>query len=264
MPARDPTAAASIAAPAAAPGAGREPEPAAVAVETVERELGAAPAETVLRRVVVDGRVGRAALVSSFGADSAVLLHMIAGLDAATPVLFVDSRKLFDETLAYRDRLVAEFGLTAVRTVRAGAAALARADPQGTRHRDDPDGCCAARKVAPLAAALAGFDAWITGRRRHQTPLRAAMGRFERDGDGRIKVNPLADWSHADVAAYRRRHRLPPHPLEARGYASIGCAPCTTAVAPGEDPRAGRWRAHGKTECGLHLRDGRLVRAGGG
>jgi len=206
----------------------------------------------LLRRVLVDGCLGRAALVSSFGADSAVLLHLAAGIDAATPVLFVDTGKLFDETLAYRDRLVAELGLTAVRTVGPDPEVLARRDPTGERHRLDPDGCCELRKVQPLEAALAGFDLWITGRRRHQAATRAGMARLERDGAGRLKLNPLADWSPADVTAYRRRHRLPAHPLETRGYPSIGCAPCTTAVRPGEDPRAGRWRHLTKTECGLH------------
>ena len=206
----------------------------------------------LLTRVLLDGALGRTALVSSFGVDSAVLLHLAAGIDAATPVLFVDSGKLFDETLAYRDRLVAELGLTAVRTVAPDPAVLVRRDPTGERHALDPDGCCDLRKVQPLEAALAGFDVWITGRRRHQATTRAGMRRVETDAAGRLKLNPLADWSPADVADYRRRHRLPAHPLEARGYTSIGCAPCTSPVAPGEDPRAGRWRHLRKTECGLH------------
>jgi phosphoadenosine phosphosulfate reductase len=209
-------------------------------------------AEALLRRVLVDGAFGRAALVSSFGADSAVLLHLAAGIATDAPVLFVDSGKLFDETLAYRDRLVAEFGLRDVRTVGAEPAVLARRDPTGERHLLDPDGCCELRKVQPLEAALAGFDVWITGRRRHQAATRAGMERLERDAAGRRKLNPLADWSPADVAHYRRRHHLPAHPLESRGYKSIGCAPCTTAVRPDEDPRAGRWRHLPKTECGLH------------
>jgi phosphoadenosine phosphosulfate reductase len=218
-------------------------------------------AQALLGRVLVDRAFGRVALVSSFGADSAVLLHLVAGVDADTPVLFVDSGKLFAETLDYRDRLIAELGLRAVRTVGPDPAVLARRDPTGERHALDPDGCCEIRKVEPLEAALAGFDAWLTGRRRHQAATRASMGRLERDAAGRVKLNPLADWSPADVARYRRRHQLPAHPLESRGYRSIGCAPCTTAVGPGEDPRAGRWRHHPKTECGLHLAEAR--RSGG-
>jgi phosphoadenosine phosphosulfate reductase len=228
--------------------------PSAAPASRADRADRAEAARTLLTRVLVDGALGRTALVSSFGADSAVLLHLAAGIDAATPVLFVDSGKLFDETLAYRDRLVAELGLTAVRTVGPDPAVLARRDPTGERHGLDPDGCCDIRKVQPLDAALAGFDVWITGRRRHQAVTRTTMRRLERDAAGRLKLNPLADWSPAEVAAYRARHRLPPHPLEARGYQSIGCVPCTTPVAPGEDPRAGRWRHRPKTECGLHGR----------
>ena len=233
-------------------------------MEALDRSFaGAAPASradrtddarALLARVLVDRALGRAVLVSSFGADSAVLLHLAAGVDADMPVLFVDSGKLFEETLAYRDRLVAELGLRAVRTVGPDTEVLARRDPTGERHQLDPDGCCEIRKVEPLEAALVGFDLWITGRRRHQAATRASMPRLERDGAGRLKLNPLADWSPADVAAYRRRHHLPAHPLETRGYRSIGCAPCTTPVAPGEGPRAGRWRHRPKTECGLHGR----------
>jgi phosphoadenosine phosphosulfate reductase len=255
----EPAGAAATAADDAA-AAGARPERTAARLERAHAD---ADARTLLARVLSGGVLGRTALVSSFGADSAVLLHLVAQIDRATPVLFVDSGKLFDETLAYRDRLVDELGLTAVRTVAPSAAALARGDPAGARHAHDPDGCCGLRKVAPLAAALDGFDAWLTGRRRHQAATRARLARFETDAGGRIKLNPLADWSAADAEAYRARHRLPRHPLVDHGYASIGCAPCTTPVAPGEDPRAGRWRHHGKTECGLHLDGGRLVRGGG-
>jgi len=233
------------------------------AAARLERAHADADARSLLARVLRGGLLGRTALVSSFGADSAVLLHLVAAIDPATPVLFVDSGKLFEETLTYRDRLVAALGLTAVRTVSPGAEALARGDATGERHAHDPDGCCALRKVAPLEAALDGFDAWITGRRRHQAATRARLARFETDAAGRIKLNPLADWSAADAEAYRAGFALPRHPLVDHGYASIGCAPCTTPVAPGEDPRAGRWRHHGKTECGLHLDGGRLVRGGG-
>jgi phosphoadenosine phosphosulfate reductase len=232
------------------------------AVARLERDHAGCDARTLLARVFEEGLLGRAALVSSFGADSAILLHMVADIDPAVPVLFVDSGKLFAETLAYRDRLVAELGLTAVRTVGPSPEVLARRDPTGERHALDPDGCCHIRKVAPLEAALAPFDAWITGRRRHQATTRARMSRFETDQAGRIKLNPLADWSSGDVEAYRARHALPRHPLVDRGYASIGCAPCTTPVAAGEDPRAGRWRHLDKTECGLHLQGPRRPRHG--
>ena len=227
----------------------------------LERRYAAASAEGLLRGVLVDRAVGRVALVSSFGADSAVLLHMVAGIDPATPVIFVDTGKLFAETLAYRDRLAAELGLGHVRTVSPAAASLAAGDPTGERHAYDPDGCCHLRKVVPLDDALDPFDAWITGRKRHQADSRAGLGRFEHDEAGRVKINPLADWQPADIAGYLRRHRLPLHPLTGRGYSSIGCAPCTTPTGAGEDPRAGRWRGRGKTECGIHLVGGRLVRS---
>jgi len=226
------------------------------------RVHGGADAATLLRRLLIDAIVGRVALVSSFGADSAVLLHLVAAIAPATPVLFLDTGQHFAETLAHRDRLVAALGLRDVRTVRLAAATLARADPEGTRHRLDPDGCCRIRKIAPAEAALADFDGWITGRRRDQSPARARLARFERDREGRVKVSPLAAWSAADVEDYRARHDLPAHSLVAHGYPSIGCAPCTTAVAASEDPRAGRWRGRAKTECGLHVgADGRLTRA---
>jgi phosphoadenosine phosphosulfate reductase len=214
----------------------------------------------LLTQLVVDDFAGELALVSSFGADSVVLLHMIARIAPDLPVLFLDTGKLFAETARYRDALTAELGLADVRDVRPGPARLAAADPDGGLHARAPDRCCALRKTEPLEAALDGFAAWITGRKRFQSALRAEMPLFEEDGAGRIKVNPLAAWSRADVEAYIARHDLPRHPLVAKGYASIGCAPCTSPVAPGEDERAGRWRDSDKTECGLHLEGGRLVR----
>jgi phosphoadenosine phosphosulfate reductase len=193
----------------------------------------------------------RIAVVSSFGAESAVLLHMVATIDRRTPVLFVDTGRHFPETLAYRDRLAAHLGLADLRSIGPSAEEIARLDADATRAVWDPDGCCAFRKVAPLERALAGFDAWITGRKRFQAATRAALPVFEADG-AHVKVNPLANWSAAETVAYADTHRLPAHPLVAQGFASIGCAPCTSAVRPGEDSRAGRWRALGKTECGIH------------
>ncbi len=195
---------------------------------------------------------GRIALATSFGAESAVLLHMIARADPATPVLFVDTGKLFGETLRLRDELTARLGLRDVRSLRADPAIVRAADPDGFLFRDDPDRCCAVRKVEPLAAALAGFDAWINGRKRHHGGTRAALGVVEQDGP-RIKLNPLADWDPAEIDAYLDRHDLPRHPLVADGFVSIGCFTCTERAAPGEDPRAGRWRGTGKTECGIHV-----------
>jgi phosphoadenosine phosphosulfate reductase len=201
----------------------------------------------------------RVALVSSFGAESAVLLHMVARIDSATPVLFLETGMLFPETLAYQQTLAAALGLQDVRLVRPGAGAVAAADPSGDLHSRDHDACCALRKTEPLRRALASFEGWITGRKRDQTTMRARLRAVETDAQGLVKLNPLFDWSPADSRAYALRHDLPPHPLVAQEYASIGCAPCTTRVAPGEHPRAGRWRGVGREECGIHLENGRML-----
>ncbi len=200
---------------------------------------------------------GRFALVSSFGAESVVLLHMVAVMDKSTPILFIDTEMLFTETLVYQVEMTERLGLANVSIIRARD--IARADPDGTLHRRVPDACCALRKTAPLRRALAGYDGWITGRKRFQSGARAALEFFEADGDGRIKINPLAHWAREDIAAYMEENRLPRHPLVAQGYGSVGCAPCTGRVAPGEDPRAGRWRGQDKNECGIHIVDGKLV-----
>ncbi|NJO54180.1 MAG: phosphoadenylyl-sulfate reductase [Bacteroidales bacterium] len=204
----------------------------------------------VIVRAALERFPGEVAVVSSFGAESAVLLHLVATVDPATPVLFVDTGRHFAETLAYRDALTTRLGLVDVRSIGPSPAEAARRDPEETRAIWDPDGCCAFRKVAPLDAALVPFAAWISGRKRFQADTRAALPAFEFD-DGRIKVNPLAGWTAAELASYAREHGLPQHPLVARGYPSIGCAPCTRPASP-DDPRAGRWSGFGKTECGIH------------
>ena len=226
------------------------------------RFAGASP-EDVLRAVLVDGVAGRIALVSSFGAESSVLLHMASRIDPAAPVLFLETGKHFPETLAYRDLLVERLGLTNLINLLPDPAALAAKDESGLRWSYDPDGCCEIRKVKPLEKALADFDTSITGRKGFQSSTRTGLPRFELDGNtGRLKFNPLANWTRADLDAYFTAHDLPRHPLEAQGYPSIGCAPCTSKVAPGEDPRAGRWRGSQKTECGIHFINGKPVRGG--
>lgn len=205
----------------------------------------------LLRPLLRDAFPGRAALTSSFGAEAAVLLHMVSEIDPATPVLFLDTGKLFDETLAYRDALVARLGLSDVRSLAPASYELAALDPEGDLHETAPDQCCFVRKVAPLDRGLAGFEAWITGRKAYQSAGRAGLKPIE-VSDGRIKINPLLGWRPSDIDAYMETHGLPPHPLLAQGYLSIGCAPCTDRTCAGEDPRAGRWRGRGKTECGIH------------
>lgn len=216
----------------------------------------------VLRRALSDPTVGRIALVSSFGAESVVLLHMLARLDNTVPVIFVDTQMLFPETLEYQRDLARRLDLRDLRIIRADPDTVATQDPYGALHLRDPDACCALRKTAPLAEALDGFDAWITGRKRFQAGTREALEHFEADGPTRIKVNPLAHWSPENIRDYRINNRLPAHPLVARGYPSIGCKPCTSPVAPGEDPRAGRWRGQDKVECGIHITNGRITRQG--
>ncbi|ADZ71953.1 phosphoadenylyl-sulfate reductase [Polymorphum gilvum] len=213
---------------------------------------GEAPAEDILRAAIREQYRGEIAMVSSFGADSAVLLHMVARIDRTTPVLFIDTGKLFPETLRYRDRIVAQLGLADIRSLGPDPQDLAASDPGGMLWMSDTDRCCHVRKVLPLDRALKGFAAWISGRKRFQGGVRAALPVFEAE-DGRIKVNPLAGWSAGEILAYARSHDLPPHPLVAQGYPSIGCLPCTDKVRPGEDARAGRWRGQAKTECGIHL-----------
>jgi phosphoadenosine phosphosulfate reductase len=206
----------------------------------------------MLEAVLKEEFAGRVALVSSFGADSVVLLHLVASVDPAAPVVFVDTGRIFGATHAYRDELVARLGLSDVRVARPAPAALAAEDPDSALWLRDSDRCCAVRKVEPLADALGPFEAWISGRKRHQGGMRAALPLAEADG-WRVKINPLAMWSRDHVGRYRRLHDLPEHPLVADGYRSIGCVPCTDRVAEGEDERNGRWRGTEKTECGIHL-----------
>jgi phosphoadenosine phosphosulfate reductase len=205
----------------------------------------------LMRLVIEDLFPGRIALVSSFGADSAVLLHMVAQIDKTTPVLFIDTRVLFAETLAYRDELVAHLGLSNVITIGPKPALLAMEDPENFLWASNPGRCCEIRKVLPLAEALEGYDAWISGRKRFQAHTRGTLALFESEG-GRIKVNPLAHWPAVKIRDYLDAFELPRHPLVAKDYFSIGCIPCTSPVRPGEDPRAGRWRGSSKVECGLH------------
>ena len=205
----------------------------------------------MLRQLFAEGMLGRVAVVSSFGTESAVLLHLVAQADPATPVIFVDTLKMFQETLDYREALTQRLGLVNSSVVQPDQAVLAAKDENGLRWSWDPDGCCEIRKVEPLRRAKQGLDAWISGRKAFQSVTRQNLPRFEIE-DGRLKVNPLGDWTKDDLDAYFAQAGLPRHPLEAKGYLSVGCEPCTSTVKPGEDPRAGRWRGWDKVECGIH------------
>jgi len=217
-------------------------------------------ATAVLEHALKDAEVGKIALVSSFGAESVVLLHLVSIMDRHLPVLFIDTEMLFAETLAYQLELTDRLRLTNVQTIKARREDIFLRDNESVLHLHDPDACCHLRKVEPLERALAPYDAWITGRKRYQGATRADLDFFENEGDVRIKVNPLVHWATADLQEYITENRLPRHPLVAKGYPSIGCAPCTTRVNDGEDPRAGRWRNLEKEECGIHFIDGKVVR----
>jgi phosphoadenosine phosphosulfate reductase len=223
-------------------------------LDDLRRAYGELDGLALLRAVLREGPLkGRTALVSSFGAESAVLLDMVATVDRSTPVIFLDTGKLFEETQDYRQELTALLGLTDVRVVRPEPAALARHDPDGGLWQREPDFCCHIRKTEVLERALSGFAAWITGRKRFQGGLRSALPTLEGEpASGRIKLNPLSPWSAEDVERYRLLRNLPAHPLVAEGFPSIGCLPCTRRVAPGEPARAGRWWGLDKSECGIH------------
>ena len=224
-----------------------------------ERYDGHGP-EEILRGVLRDDFPGSVAVVSSFGAESAVLLRLVAAVDPSIPVIFLDTLAHFPETLAYRDLLAARLGLSDVRSVWPDTATLATEDAPGTLFQRDPDRCCHIRKTAPMTEALAGFSCWISGRKRFQSATRSNLPLFENE-DGRIKLNLLAHADRAWLDQAFAAEDLPRHPLTARGYPSIGCAPCTAPVAEGQtDQRAGRWAGQAKTECGIHMVGGKMVR----
>lgn len=196
---------------------------------------------------------------SSFGAGSAVLLHLWSRVAKNLPVIFLDTGFLFSETLAYEDLLQKRLGLN-VKIVKPEVAreAFLAANGDDIMYRDS-DSCCAHNKVAPLAPILKNADAWVSGLRRDQSETRkntAILLPTARDEGGGtyLKVHPLASMNAADVAEYMQKFELPEHPLKAKRYLSIGCEPCTRPVDEGEDERAGRWAGSGKTECGLHSR----------
>jgi phosphoadenosine phosphosulfate reductase len=230
------------------------PEPTAGKLSSAEalgRALGnASPADVIATALQTVGRE-HLALVSSFGTESAALLKVMADVDPAIPVVFLDTGWLFEETLVYRDTLIATLGLRDVRSIKPLEETLSREDPDRELWFSDPDACCRIRKVEPLARALKPFRAWINGRKRFQGGLRAAIPVVEQDG-ARLKFNPFANVSREEIEAIYAQAKLPPHPLVKFGYLSVGCMPCTSRTSADEDTRAGRWRGRAKTECGIH------------
>ncbi|MEM9619528.1 MAG: phosphoadenylyl-sulfate reductase [Pseudomonadota bacterium] len=221
------------------------------AAELSEKYEKLQPAEIIAQ--ALETRLFRKpAVVSSFGAEAVVLLHMVASIRPSMPVVFIDTGKLFGETLRYRDRLQHHLGLEDVRTVGPKKAEIEEHDPMGSLNRLSPDACCAVRKTAVLNRALQPFDSWLSGRKRHQSDLRRQMSIVE-IAEGRAKLNPLSNWSQEELKHYIITNRLPMHPLTKDGYFSIGCLPCSERAMPNEDPRSGRWKGFQKTECGIHL-----------
>jgi phosphoadenosine phosphosulfate reductase len=219
--------------------------------QALDRALRAAsPAEVIEAALKTVGRE-RLALVSSFGTESAALLKVMADVDPEIPVIFLDTGWLFEETLAYRDTLIATLGLRDVRSIKPLEETLSREDPDRELWFSDPDACCRIRKVEPLARALKPFSAWINGRKRFQGGVRADIPIVEEDGV-RLKFNPFANVAREEIEAIYKLAKLPPHPLVASGYLSVGCMPCSSRTSPDEDARAGRWRGRAKTECGIH------------
>ncbi|MGD0190675.1 MAG: phosphoadenylyl-sulfate reductase [Rhizomicrobium sp.] len=205
----------------------------------------------VLSLALREAPTGQTAIVSSFGSESAVLLHMVAQIEPTTPILFLNTGKLFGETLRYRDRLQDLLGLTDIRAIGPHPIERLERDPDGVLWSQNPDACCSVRKVVPMRRALEGFGAYITGRKRFQTDARAEMNSVE-IFEGRFRFNPLAEWSLAGIEAYFLKHSLPRHPLVEDGYPSIGCLPCTRRVQKSESYRDGRWAGLEKDECGIH------------
>lgn len=219
--------------------------------QVLDRSLReASPAKVIETALETVGRE-QLALVSSFGTESAALLKVMADVDPAIPVVFLDTGWLFEETLAYRDTLIATLGLRDVRSIKPSEETLSQEDPERELWFSNPDACCRIRKVEPLARALKPFSAWINGRKRFQGGVRADIPVVEDDGV-KLKFNPFANVSRQEIEAIYQLTRLPPHPLVASGYLSVGCMPCSSRSAPGEDERAGRWRGNAKTECGIH------------
>lgn len=223
------------------------------AIRILTERYSALDGASLLRPLIQTEFAGCLAVVSSFGAEAAIILAHVAEIDRRTPILFLDTGRLFEETLRYRDRLIGHLHLEDVRTIAPDPKGVASEDRLSLLWLDDPDRCCAIRKVEPLLGALDGFKAWVSGRKRFHGDDRATLPVFETDGAGRVKINPLANWSRDRVVEEFRLRNLPRHPLEAEGYSSIGCATCSSRTVAGEDPRAGRWRGRDKSECGIHL-----------
>jgi phosphoadenosine phosphosulfate reductase len=220
-------------------------------LESLLGEVNGHGALDLLDKAINKYFAGRIAMVSSFGTESAVLLHLVASVNPSTPILFIDTGKLFPETLDYLHTLQQLLHLENLTILAPSRADLSREDPEGILWQQNPDKCCEIRKVLPLAKAIAPYDAWISGRKQYQGATRAGVGVAE-EKNGKIKINPIARWTPEDMAAYAEANGLPDHPLKAEGYLSVGCVPCTAKLSVDGDMRSGRWAGQEKTECGIH------------
>lgn len=226
----------------------------AEALQALSQSFETQSPQDVLRAVIA--RYPNLVLACSFGAEDVVLVDMLHKINPDVPLFYLDTKFLFPETYETRDRIIAHYGLRPAQVVQ--VAPLLTPERQAAAHGDrlwerSPDQCCQIRKVEPLTRILSRYDAWITGIRREQSPTRAHAGMIEWDQKfALVKVNPLARWTWSDVWTYIKIYEVPYNVLHDRNYPSIGCTYCTAPVADGDDPRAGRWKNFGKTECGLH------------
>ncbi len=226
------------------------PPPTGPALEVWEK-YGLLDGEALLDAIIHEAFPGRIAVSSSFGTESAVLLHLVARVAPETPVLFLDTGMLFAQTDQYRRKLEDQLGLSDVRVIHPDTDHIREYDPDGTLHQRDPDACCHLRKVLPMQRVLNDFDAWITGRKRAHGGARQTLPIIEHDGR-HTKINPLATWDNDQVQAVFAKHDLPRHPLEEMGFTSVGCHPCTGLPQADAGVRSGRWSGLDKTECGIH------------
>ena len=222
-------------------------------LETLDERFRERPPQELVRWAV--GHFGPdLALATSFGPQTVVLMHMAVAIDPRTTIFYLDTDLLFPETYALRDELAQRLSVTFTR-VPASLPLQGQEAIYGARlWTREPERCCYLRKILPLQRFLSGRRAWISGVRRSQTDDRAGARIVEWDSQNAlVKLNPLAGWTDTQVWDYVRKHELPSNRLHREGYPSIGCQPCTRPVAPGEDPRSGRWAGTRKTECGIHL-----------
>jgi len=235
-----------------------------ISLSRLQAFYGDFKAEALLKSMINDEFKGKIALVSSFGADSAALIKLVADVNPSTPILFIDTGKHFKDTLTYVKELEAFFGLKDVRYIKPDEKLISNIDKDGELWKTQVNRCCWLRKVKPMEVELAKgeFQAIITGRKRFQTGARNEIDNVELFDDGIFRVNPFCMWNKDDVKKVYTNNNIPVHPLIAKGFPSIGCEPCTKEVKPGEDERSGRW-AHTvdmsgvqKEECGIHTGGG--------